>query len=63
MDKENEEEEDAPAREGADSAAEILLIEEEADGERANDLCDPVHEVVQGSCADVEKGTIVVVKF
>jgi len=63
VDEKDEDKEDSPAREGADPAGEAPLIKEKPDGERANDLGDPVDDVVQGTGTDVEKGTIVVVKF
>jgi hypothetical protein len=46
VDEEDEDEEDTPAHKGTDSAREALLVEEEANGKRAEDLGDPVHEIV-----------------
>ncbi len=47
-------EEDTPAQERANTAAEPLSIEQEPDGQRADNLGHPIHEVVEGTGADVE---------
>ena len=63
MDDEDHEEQDAPRGERAQAAGEHLLVEQEADADRAEDLREPVDEVVQRASADVEDRCVEVVEL
>ena len=63
VDDEDHEEEDEPAREGAEAACEAALVEEEADRDGPDDLREPVDEVVERASADVEQRAVVVVEL
>jgi hypothetical protein len=39
------------------------LIQEEADGKRADDLGNPVQKIVQAARTDVEESAVVVIEF
>ena len=47
MDEEDHDEEDTPAREGSQAAAERMLVEQEADAHGADNLREPVDEIVE----------------
>ena len=44
----------SPPRESTDTARNGSLVKEEADGDRSNNLTEPIYQVVQGTCADVK---------
>lgn len=46
--------ENSPPRESADTARNGSLVKEESDGDRSNNLTEPIYQVVQGTCADVK---------
>ena len=46
--------ENSPPRESTDTARDGLLVKEEPDGDRSNNLREPIHQVVQRTCADVK---------
>ena len=55
--------ENSPPRESTDTARNGSLVKEESDGDRSNNLTEPIYQVVQGTCADVKYGIVVFVKF
>jgi hypothetical protein len=52
-----------PTRECTNTTREALLIQKKADGERADDLCNPINEVIQATGTDVKQSTVVVIEF
>ena len=63
MHDEDHDEEDDPAREGAEATGETALVKEEANRDGADNLRQPVDEVVECTRADVEDRAIEVVEF
>jgi hypothetical protein len=60
---EHHDEEDAPCGKGADATRDKTLVQEEANREGADDLREPVYEVVQRSRTDVEQRLVVFIEF
>jgi hypothetical protein len=52
-----------PAGKCANTARKTPLVQEEADGERADDLGNPINEIIQTAGTDVEESTVVVIEF
>ena len=46
--------ENSPSRESTDTARNGSLVKEESDGDRSNNLREPIYQVVQRTCADVK---------
>ncbi len=63
MNSEYNNEENTPTNKGASATLDGLVVKEEANQNRTNDLSNPVHEVVERTSLDIEKITIVRVKF
>jgi hypothetical protein len=63
MDDENHKKEDYPGREGTSTTTDVLAIQESADTNGADNLCQPIDDVVEGAGSNVEDSTIKVVEF
>ena len=46
--------ENGPPRESTDTARNGSLVKEESDGDRSNNLTEPIYQVVQRACANVK---------
>ena len=55
--------ENSPPRESTDTARNGSLVKEESNGDRSNNLTEPIYQVIQGTRADVKQGIVVFVKF
>ncbi len=54
MDDEHHNEEDKPSSKGTETTREFLLVEDESNSKRSDDLRQPIHEVVQRTRTDIE---------
>jgi len=60
---EYEDQEYSPTRECTNTAGKTTMVKEEGYRQRPDNLSNPVHEIVQATCADVEEGAVVVIEF
>ena len=63
VDGKHHDEENCPPAERAGAPRNMVLIEEEPYRDRTNDLGQPIDEVIQRPCANIEKRVIVLVEF
>lgn len=63
VDGEDHHEKDTPAGQCADASADALLIEQESDSDRTDNLREPVDEVVERPCTDIEQRPIVIIEL
>lgn len=63
MDYEYHDHEDCPSDEGAKSAAQCLLVEDETDRNRANYLGHPIDHIVQSTSPNIEQGAVEFIEF
>lgn len=63
MDDEDHHEKDTPAGQRTDAPTNALLIEQESDSNRTDNLREPVDEVVERACTDIEERPVVIVEL
>lgn len=63
VDSEHGGEEDGPSTKCTDTTTDVGSVKEDTNGERPHNLGRPIHEIVQGTCPDIEKRSIERGKF